>query len=167
MLAEKVHIRTAIPFDRHAILHVNRVTWQEAYQHIYTEAEIKGLFNNSLSQNGTWVYRRDERLGMLVAEINQQIVGFIGMGSLLNDTSAEITTFYILPRYQSDGIGTLLWQRAMTQLQEAGYSGVWVWVLGRASARKFYEAQGCIERERGQYTIGIHSEVAIGYWSKI
>ncbi len=165
MIAEQFIVREAIPLDRSRILDINRQTWQQCYQHIFDAEEMRGLFSNSLSQYGSWVYRRDERLSTFVAEVNGEIVGFIGMASLLNPSLSEITTFYILPAYHGQGIGKHLWQSATQYLRDAGYTGVWVWALERATqAMKFYQAQNCQALAFGIYRIGEHKEQAVGFW---
>jgi ribosomal protein S18 acetylase RimI-like enzyme len=160
-------IRLATASDRDAILYVNRLSWQEAYKDIFTAEEISKLFKAELKQQGTWLSRRKERLGAYVVVDAGRILGFIGMASLLNETAAEITTFYLLPEVQGKGIGKQLWDTALKHLREAGYTGIWVWVLERAAAVKFYEGRGCIEKERGMYRVGEHEEVTIGYFLEL
>lgn len=157
-------IRPSQERDRDAILHVNRLSWQAAYQHIFSAAEISALFKNEIKQQGTWLGKREERLGALLAEENGKLIGFIGMASLLNETAAEMTTFYLLPEAQGKGIGKQLWEAALNHLREEGFTGIWVWVLEKAEARKFYEGRGCIEKARGVYSVGEHQETAIGYY---
>jgi GNAT superfamily N-acetyltransferase len=159
-----VVVRRAKAADKDAILSVNRLSWQEAYKHIFTEDEIAQLFKGDIKQQGTWLGKREQRLSPFVAEENQTVIGFIGMASLLNDTAAEITSFYILPEKQGKGLGKQLWQAAVDTLREEGYTGAWVWVLEKAEARKFYEGRGCVEKARGIYSIGEHDEETIGYF---
>jgi ribosomal protein S18 acetylase RimI-like enzyme len=159
-----VVIRPSKAADKDVIISVNRVSWKDAYKHIFSEDEISRFFNGELEQKGSWLGKREERLSPLVAVDNENVIGFIGMASLLNDTAAEITTFYILPEKQGKGIGKQLWQAAIDKLREDGYTGAWVWVLEKAEARKFYEGRGCVEKARGVYSIGEHDEETIGYF---
>lgn len=161
---EKLRIRYALSTDRPAILRVNQAAWEAAYADIFTPEEMQSLFNNSVKQQGSWVMQRDERIATLVAELDAEIIGFIGIGSLVNDKAGEITTFYLLPEYQGLGIGKLLWQAALDLLREEKFPALWVWVLEKAAARQFYEARGCLAKSTGSYSIGQHSEKAIGYW---
>lgn len=162
-----IHIRPAIPLDRGDILYVNRRTWELCYTHIFSPKEIRGLFQNRLQQHGSWVFGRDERIGTFVAEVNDTVVGFIGIGTLLNDRAGEVTTFYILPQYHGRGVGKRLWDTAVEVLAEHGCNGVWVWVLEKAQARYFYQRRGCIAYQRGTYTVGTHTEKAIGYYKAL
>jgi len=164
MMSDNLIIREAIPFDRSQILCVNRTAWEQCYGHIFSQQEIKGLFNNVLRQQGSWVYDRDQHLGTWVAEMDNRVIGFIGTGNLLNGYEAEITTFYVLPAYHGRRVGQRLWYQALGCLQQAGYGGIWVWALKKASACHFYEHQGCVARATGCYAVGKHQETAIGYW---
>ena len=164
MIAERIRIRHAIPLDRSYILHVNRQAWEHCYTHIFSQQEIAGLFGNVLHQHGSWVYRRNERISTLIAEVNSKVVGFIGMASLLNEPAGEVTTFYVLPEYQGRGIGKRLWQAAIRRFKNDNFRGVWVWVLEKADAKKFYEARGCVAQKKGTYSVGDHKENAVGYY---
>lgn len=166
-IPDTVIIRHAEASDRRAILQVNRLAWQAAYTHIYTLQEIDALFENSIRQYGSWTLQRDQRLVTLVAEYHGQVIGFIGVGTLINDKSGEVTTFYIHPDYQNQGIGKSLWQYGLEVLANAGCPAAWVWVLEKAPARQFYRAMGCVEQAYGSYTVGTHREPAIGYHAYI
>lgn len=159
-----IQIRQARSHDSYAIRRVNRMAWRAAYHHIYTGDEIDGLFQSRLRQHGSWVIKRDQKIGTFVAENDGRVVGFIGISSLLNDDAGEVTTLYVHPEYQGMGVGRQLWEHALYQLSEAGCSSAWVWVLEKAPACHFYERRGCIEKARGIYSVGNHDEVAIGYW---
>lgn len=162
-LTNSIVIRHAEARDRRTILQVNRLAWQQAYTHIYTQQEIEALFENSIRQHGSWTLQRDQRIGTLVAEYGGEVIGFIGVGTLINDKAGEVTTFYIHPEFQGQGIGKSLWQYGLDMLRNEGCPSAWVWVLEKAPARKFYESVGCIPQAHGTYTVGNHREAAIGY----
>lgn len=164
MHAQMIRIRTAQPEDHKVILLINQQSWTASYGHIYTQAEMQALFNNMTHQRGSWVDHRIRHIKTLVAEIDQRIVGFIGIGFTILAGRGEVTTLYLHPDYQGQGIGKQLWQEGLKQLRENECSGVWVWVLEKADARHFYEAQGCTIRSTGIYHVGEHAETALGYW---
>ncbi|MEO1166320.1 MAG: GNAT family N-acetyltransferase, partial [Chloroflexota bacterium] len=146
---EHVRIRSAVTRDRGDMLHANRRAWEISYAHIFSPHEVRGLFQNLLPQRGSWVFQRDRRIATIVAEVNKRVVGFIGVGTLLNKSEGEVTTFYILPEYHGRGIGTRLWHAGLEELERVGCTGAWVWVLAKAEARHFYTSRGCVERQRG------------------
>lgn len=141
---------------------VNRAAWEHAYQHIYTAEEIRGLFDNDVDQAGSWVNRRLERIATLIAEIDDQIVGFCGL-AMLKDGDGEIVTLYIHPDFQGKGIGSGLWNAGLDILKEAGCKRIWVWVLAKARAVQFYEEKGAVLTETGTYTVADHTEKTHGY----
>jgi len=141
---------------------VNRAAWEHAYQHIYTAEEIRGLFDNDVDQAGSWVNRRLERIATLIAEIDDQIVGFCGL-AMLKDGDGEIVTLYIHPDFQGKGIGSGLWNAGLDILKEAGCKRIWVWVLAKARAVQFYEEKGAVLTETGTYTVAEHTEKTHGY----
>ena len=155
-------IRRSEVGDYMAMRDVNRIAWERAYNHIYTDDEIHGLFEDKLSQHGTWVERRLERIATLVAETPGGIIGFCGV-SILKGGDGEIVTLYIHPDYQNIGVGTALWNAGLDLLREAGCNTAWVWVLAKARAVAFYEHKGCVLTEKGTYTVGDHAETTHGY----
>lgn len=167
MQIQTCSIRQALSTDRKQIMTINRKSWADAYRDIFTQSEMNGLFNGTLTQDGSWVSQRQERLPTLVAQVDQQVVGFIGMATLREKTVGEVTTFYILPDYQGQGIGQQLWDAALLSLRAADCKQFWVWVLQKAVARKFYEKQGGIFKAQGIYSIGQHEEIALGYYLKL
>lgn len=154
-------IRQATSIDQRAIHRVNRLAWENAYTHIFTPAEIRALFDNHMRQHATWLQRRRKRLPTFVAQQGNTIIGFIGC-SLLDNDEGEVTTLYVHPHYQQQGVGKRLWQRAMQTFREQPCTGVWVWVLEKAAAMQFYKEQGCVCKARGTYSVGTHAEVACG-----
>lgn len=159
-----IEIRLASPDDREAIMQVNRLAWQQAYQDIFSADEMNRLFSGLIKQQGTWLDKRKDRLGTFLATENDKVLGFIGMASLKEDNAAEITSFYLLPDEQGKGIGKQLWDAALKHLQTAGYSAIWVWVLEKAAAVQFYEGRGCIAKAEGIYSVAEHHEKTIGYF---
>jgi hypothetical protein len=63
-------VRRANATDKDAILSVNRLSWQNAYKHIFTQEEITQLFEGDIKQQGSWLGKREQRLSPLVAEEN-------------------------------------------------------------------------------------------------
>ena len=155
-------IRRSVAGDFMAMRAVNRAAWEHAYDHIYTAEQIRGLFEDGVDQQGTWVERRLERIATLVAEVDERIVGFCGL-AVLKDGDGEIVTLYIHPDFQGRGIGTGLWTAGLDILRDAGCPRVWVWVLAQARAVQFYEQKGAALTEIGTYTVADHTETTNGY----
>lgn len=141
---------------------VIREAWKVAYAHIYTPEEIQAVFENRIPQIASWVNYRVERLGTLLADYNGQIVGTSGKARMENGDS-ELASLYVLPQFQGQGVGQALWQRVLDDFRAQGFKAMQVWTLARAEAVNFYLAQGCYRYAEGTYTIGNHTEPAIGF----
>jgi ribosomal protein S18 acetylase RimI-like enzyme len=83
---------------------------------------------------------------VLVAEIDNQLIGFISFGltrdkDVDKESVAEIRAIYLDPTYYRCGYGKLLCEAAITQLKANGYREVTLWVLDNYTpAISFYQA---------------------------
>ena len=75
---------------------------------------------------------------VLVAEVNQLVVGFIAL------EGDHVDHLYIAPAYQGRGIGDTL----LAMAKEVRPDGLMLWTFQRnARARQFYEARGFVAEE--------------------
>jgi GNAT superfamily N-acetyltransferase len=148
--------------EREARVDLVRAAWRSAYAHIFTRAEIEGIFDGSLEGRGSWVAARLAPAGTLAARRGRRIIGLAGLG-LLGGGDGELAAFYVLPDEQGRGVGTALWERSITELRLRGCPRMEVWTLARSSARRFYEARGCIAFGEGSFVVAGHREPAVGY----
>lgn len=158
----KFMIRPAGDKDHVAIMWVNRDAWEAAYAEIYTAQEIRKLFAGEITQAGDWVERRQSKGETLVAVIEDEVIGFVGVTRLKAENEGEITHLYVHPDYQGHGVGKALWNAGVQHLRDAQCERVWVWVLEKADAYAFYLHQGCKAQDEGIYRVGWHREKAIG-----
>jgi len=141
---------------------VVRAAWRAAYAHIFSRAEIEGIFDGTLEGRGSWVDARLAPAGTLAARRGGRIIGLAGLG-LLRGGAGELAAFYVAPEHQGRGVGSALWQRSLAELRLRGCARMEVWTLVQASARRFYEARGCIAFGGGRFTVGGHGEPTVGY----
>jgi GNAT superfamily N-acetyltransferase len=139
-----------------------RATWRAAYAHIFSRAEIDGIFDGTLEGQGSWVGARAAPAGTLAARRGGMIIGLAGLG-LLRDGDGELAAFYVLPEEQGRGVGSALWERSVEELRLRNCARMEVWTLARASARRFYEARGCVAFGEGSFAVAGHREPAVGY----
>lgn len=148
--------------ERDARVELIRAAWRTAYAHIFTRAEIDGIFDGTLEGRGSWVVARREAAGTLAARRAGRVVGVAGLG-LLHSGDGELAAFYVHPSDQGRGIGTALWERAISELRMRGCGRMEIWTLARAAARRFYESRGCDAFGEGSFQVAGHREPAIGY----
>jgi GNAT superfamily N-acetyltransferase len=148
--------------ERETRVDLVRAAWRSAYAHIFTRAEIEGIFDGSLVGQGSWVVARVAPAGTLAARCEGRIIGLAGLG-LLRNGDGELAAFYVRPEHQGQGVGTTLWDRCIDELRRRGCARMEIWTLARASARHFYEARGCVAFGEGSFAVAGHREPAVGY----
>ncbi len=148
--------------EREERVEVVRAAWRSAYAHIFSRAEIDGIFDGTLEGQGSWVEARAAPAGTLAARRGGRIIGLAGLG-LLRGGDGELAAFYVSPDHQGRGVGSALWERSLAELRLRSCPRMEVWTLARAGARRFYEARGCLAFAEGSFVVAGHREPAIGY----
>lgn len=148
--------------EREQRVEVVRAAWRSAYAHIFSRAEIDGIFDGTLEGQGSWTGARAAPAGTLAARRGGRIVGLAGLG-LLRSGDGELAAFYVVPEAQGRGVGLALWHRSLNELRLRNCARVEVWTLAKAAARRFYEARGCRAFGEGSFVVAGHREPAIGY----
>ncbi len=148
--------------EREQRVEVVRAAWRCAYAHIFTRAEIDGIFDGTLEGQGSWVGGRAAPAGTLAARRGGRIIGLAGLG-LLRSGDGELAALYVVPEEQGRGVGSALWERSLAELRARSCARIEVWTLARASARRFYESRGCLAFAEGSFAVAGHQEPAVGY----
>jgi GNAT superfamily N-acetyltransferase len=148
--------------EREQRVEVVRDAWISAYAHIFTRAEINGIFDGGLTGEGSWVPARLAPAGTLAARRGARIVGVADLG-LLRNGDGELAALYVRPEHQRQGVGTVLWERSVAELRARGCQRMVVWTLARAEAKHFYEARGAVAATEGAFVVAGHREPAVGY----
>ena len=145
---EDLKIRKADIEDAEAIAAVHVETWQNAYLGLIPDSYLQSL---SIDQRAiTWrenLQNQHSTSHTLVAEMENQIVGFIGVGANRDADAAaniaEVFSIYVDPESQGFGIGSRLLNQALDFLKSNGFIGVVLWVLAEnVSSRFWYESRG-------------------------
>lgn len=145
-------IRKALPTDAKAIAQVHIRSWQEAYRDLMPAHYLNALDATLAQRESNW--RRSiasGEPGVWVAELDQQIVGWIAVGASRDDDAAgtdagEVMALYVLAKHWQTGVGSALWRAGLQDLLEQGYERLTLWVLARNErAIRFYRRAGCVE----------------------
>ncbi|WP_371583129.1 N-acetyltransferase family protein [Streptomyces sp. NBC_01314] len=141
-----MQIRQAGPDDASAVAGVYVRSWQVAFAGLVSQHYLDTM--DPSREESEWKTRIAESRwpssGVLVAETEAGIVGFVGFGPS-QDTpgTAEIGTLYAMPEIWGTGIGKQLMLATLTTLGQADYTQATLWVLeDNERARRFYEAAG-------------------------
>ncbi len=145
----QIKIRPARLTDTGQIADVHVRSWQVGYRDQIPQDYLDGL--DPAERVGIWdraVREADwPRRGTLVATEDGRVVGFAHIAPARDEDSngavGEIWAIYLSPDVWGRGIGRELMAAALSQLAQAGFEQVTLWVLdSNARARRFYEAAG-------------------------
>jgi ribosomal protein S18 acetylase RimI-like enzyme len=169
---EKMQIRLATPGDSLKVAEVHLATWRSAYAGIVSQ-EYLDSFSIEQRKN-RWdeiLQRKDVKEKTLVAEVDDEVVGFLSAGP--NRTpglgfGGEIYALYLSSDFHKKGFGARLLKRGMAELREMEFKDAVVWVLQDNPSRHFYERMGGRKVEEMMIRIGEQDlkEVAYG-WDSI
>ena len=137
-------VRLANLSDANGIALVHVDSWRTTYRNILPDEFLMNLS-----------YKRREHLwetnipkgNVFVAESDEgKIVGFASGGKessgKYNEYQGELSSIYILKEYQGQGIGKLLLNTVIKELEKVGTNTMLVLVLEDNNSRLFYEAMG-------------------------
>ncbi|MDT6979387.1 GNAT family N-acetyltransferase [Levilactobacillus zymae] len=145
-----MEIREATAQDVAAIARIHVTSWRVAYAGKLPQTVVA---QHSYAQRQKLWQQRYQTDGVLVAEDNQVILGFIAGGPqrshpAINDTyPQEVYGLYVDPARQQRGVGYRLWQARV-----ADWSG-WTadCLASNHSALRFYTRQGAQLVQAGEY----------------
>lgn len=144
---DDLRIRRALVNDAEGIAKVHVYTWQSTYLGLIPDSFLQGLNVEQGTANWTKNIKTPlPKSHTYVAEINEEIVGFIGVGAdRENDFSnqGEVYAIYVSRGIQRRGIGAALMRAGLQDLFVQGFTSAVLWVLeGNLDARAWYESQG-------------------------
>lgn len=108
------NIRKATYGDIAEIQNVAKVSWHETYEGIIpVDIQTKFLAE---SYSEEMLKRRIDKSILLVATIDNHIIGFVNFSYLLEGNKSMLMAIYILNKYQGIGIGSTLLNEAISNL---------------------------------------------------
>lgn len=159
-------IRAATQQDAKAIAHIHVQSWRTTYAGIIPEPYLASL--NESEREARWREWLARDIHVFIADLDSEIVGFIGGGLLrepLHNYDAELYTIYLLQQAQGKRIGTALLEALAKSLNQQGFQSMVAWVLEQNPATHFYEKSGAIPLSSKSIEIaGAHfTELAYGW----
>ena len=139
-------LRPALPRDADDIARVHVETWQSTYAGLVPADYLARMsVARSAPQWHRAAARAEKGNDLMVAEADQQVVGFVSFGPTRTPAlpySGEVYALYVAIDWQGQGLGRRLLATALEALAKEGHRGAMVWVLAANPARFFYEAMG-------------------------
>lgn len=144
-----VTVRAADPADAAGIARVHVAGWQHGYAGLLPQEFLDRLSVEESTQRRrrSLLEPAEGMIATLVAERDDEIVGFVNVGTCRDDGAAqdagELWAIYVHPDHWGSGAGYALHERSLRVLRDAGMSGAVLWVLaGNERAARFYRRQG-------------------------
>jgi GNAT superfamily N-acetyltransferase len=131
-------IRPATDADARAIAELEVRAWRWAYTDVVAEEEMITVADRV----ERWTGRSAD--GAWVAEVGGRVVGVVQAHADGDDPQAGLLHgLNVEPAAQGAGVGTALYDHALAQLRDAGFTHAVLWVFaGNGHARGFYERRG-------------------------
>lgn len=162
-LNEPAIIRAWQKKDLPAVIEIARSTWLDAYLAFVPKADILQYHEEQYTIDRlTELFQN--RFGY-VAETNGRAVGYSIAGIFTEKNRYGIQSIYVLPRFQSRGIGIKLLQAQMAKAQSLNHDRVWLAVMEKnRPACEWYKSIGFVFLEREFFQMGNTTlKVYIGY----
>lgn len=136
-------VRKAVLSDARGIAKVHVDSWITTYKGIIPDEFLNNLTYESREQ----LWKKNIPIGnVFVAENQGRIVGFSSGGKERSGKyqgfDGELSSVYILKEYQGKGIGRLLVEPIIAELEKMDIHAMLVLVLKDNNSRLFYEALG-------------------------
>ena len=162
-------LRPALPRDADDIARVHVETWQSTYAGLVPSGYLARMsIARSAPQWHRAAARAEKGNDLMVAEVDQQVVGFVSFGPTRTPAlpySGEVYALYVGIDWQGQGLGRRLLATSLDALAKEGHRGALLWVLTANPARFFYEAMGGRKvGERTEILWGVElPEIAYGW----
>ncbi|GAB5341700.1 N-acetyltransferase family protein [Pseudomonas fluorescens] len=153
-------IRKALPRDAQAIAQVHISSWQDAYRDLMPADYLNALDATLAQRESSWARSiESNESNVWVAELNQQVVGWVSVGASRDEdategNTGEVMAIYVLASHWQTGVGRALWKAGLQCLIEQGYQRLTLWVLTENDrAIRFYRRAGCVEETGSERTL--------------
>ncbi|HLA93567.1 MAG TPA: GNAT family N-acetyltransferase [Actinomycetota bacterium] len=143
-----MRIREAEPRDARAIAEVHVGSWRAAYRGQLTDDYLDDLkVDDRLDQHRRTLEEPRAGWRTWVAEEGGRVIGFAVTGPSedadAQDKTGEVYAIYLDPEQVGTGLGRALFEHAVGDLRERGFTEATLWVLEtNERARRFYEIAG-------------------------
>ncbi len=164
---ENIMIRNIEEKDIPSVVDIQIDGWKSAYKGIIDDNILKSMNRNERIEKRKNDYKEN---GFIVAELNNQVVGFcryIDSNKFTQDIpniDCELLALYVKPKLKYNGIGTRLFQFVMNDFKSKNKNKMILWCLkDNEPSKKFYTKMGGkISKER-TIKIGEKEYLEVGF----
>lgn len=141
--------------DEDAIKQIAAISMETAYDGVLQDAVVSEAVEAWYDADAFADYREGEDMHFVVAEIDDEPVGFIQSHVIEEFGKGRILWIHVHPEYRGIGVGSELLEAAIEQLHERGVQPVTAAVLAEyGPGIAFYEQQGFVRFSERLVTIG-------------
>lgn len=149
LVGQDIVIRNAESKDNANITILKQQVWISTYATEGIREEFSEYVLKKFTIENTAKLISDPNQLCLLAEIQNHLIGIVDIDFkpanpiIEVDGLPEVTTLYILDRFQKSGIGQKLLKESILKIKESGYNSLWLTVYHlNSNALKFYDKNG-------------------------
>ena len=133
-------VRNVKKEDLRAVSEIAVRGWQTAYRGIIDDEYLDSLSVEANYQKRLKDYKEN---GFIVAELDNEVVGFCRYTKEMPEIDGEICAIYVKPELKRNGIGRELFKYVFNEFKKNGNKKIILWCLkGNYPSRAFYEKMG-------------------------
>ena len=143
---DNIKVRNIKKEDIPQVVNIQICGWKSAYKGIIDDNYLANMNPKEKIKIREKDYNENR---FIVAEINNEIVGFFRYTDNINKTpetleaDCELRALYVKPEVKHNGIGKKMFQYAVNEFKNMGKTKMVLWCLkDNVLARKFYEKMG-------------------------
>lgn len=145
-----IQIRKAYPTDAYTLIQINDTVWKKEFYDILPSGIFQEMTRNIDKRIAHIRDQIVENNRIFVALDDETPIGFIFYAKTANtfyNAAAEIRSIYILPEYQRQGIGTQLFEKAIQELKQLGFTSLIVQCPLHSEGISFFLQLGGAKKE--------------------
>ena len=162
-------IRKAETGDEKNIASVIISTWKDAYQGIVPDDFLMSLNTEKHEQLFKEQIKEQKETIIILENDDKRIVGMVLGGKDRSGAfDCEIVAIYVLPEYQKQGYGKLLFKHIIEEHKKHSYKSMIIWTFEKNKDQRFYEKLGGIIQKTSNHIINGKAIPIVGYvWEDI
>ncbi|MDO5400175.1 MAG: GNAT family N-acetyltransferase [Eubacteriales bacterium] len=153
-----VNIRNATEQDAKSLAYIQTESWKSAFRGILSEGDLVKHTELDKTEAMYGQVLQNPNIRVLLETVSGKPHCMAAWGpnrAVLGVQTAELICIHSLPDKWRQGYGSMMMDRILADMREAGFSEVMLWVFEQNQrARKFYEKHGFSLTERTQNGFG-------------
>ena len=142
-------------YDLEAVQRVLLETWLDAYSSFIPRSDLESYFENHYNLDALTKLMATEGVDGLLAEVNGEVVGFARTTYDKAESRFTVTSLYVLPQHQGEGLGQQLLESAERIAARHGADSVWLGVMEQNTrALEWYQRIGFTFVEVAPFVMG-------------